>query len=388
MNNKGIVQGEPSATMSFREMNLRVFQGQAIPQVLFQPRIEPWYDWHQKVGQLPERYRNTSLRALFDDLQVSMRYVHYYTGMPDPVVLKYDQQVRIHEQTSGNRITRVIETPFGDLVEQLQLTVDKTWREVDFLVKAPEDLVKLRWLYEHSHYSFSQENYLAGSEFMGERGVPQFWVPKSPYQSLAQIWMKLPTLIYALADDPAEVEATMQAIDAAYDPLYEQITAAGLAQIINFGENIHDHLLSPRYWQHYLLPFWHKRVAQLRAAGIYTHMHLDGYFHTLLPTLHDLPFDGIEALTPTPQGDVELEEIKEHIGNKVLLDGIPAVYFLPSFSRDELMAATEKVVELFAPRLILGISDELPEGADQEGIERVRLVSEWCRARSGQDDSV
>ncbi|MHB1356148.1 MAG: uroporphyrinogen decarboxylase family protein [Anaerolineae bacterium] len=378
-----VTTSEPLPTMSFREMNLRVFQGQANPHVLFQPRIEPWYDWHKQVGHLPERYRDTTLRGLFDDLQVSMRYVHYYTGMPDPIVHKYDQHVKVHEKRGDDRIMRVIETPYGDLVEQLQLTVDKSWREVDFPVKAPEDLVKLRWLYEHSQYSFSAANYLTGSEFVGERGVPQFWVPKSPYQALAQQWMKLPTLIYALADDPAEVEATMQAIDAAYDPLYEQITAAGLAQIINFGENIHDHLLSPRYWQQYLLPFWHKRAAQLRSAGIYTHIHLDGYFHTLLTTLKDLPFDGIEALTPTPQGDVELEEIKEHIGDKILLDGIPAVYFMSSFSRDELMAATEKVVKLFAPRLVLGISDELPEGADQEGIERVRLISEWCRSRSG-----
>ena len=137
--------------MTFREMNLRVFQGKDIPYVLFQPRIEPWYDWHQKVGQLPERYRDTTLRGLFDDLHVSMRYVHYYTGMPDPVVVKYDQQVKTHQVQHGDRITRVTETPYGELVEQMQLTLDKTWREVDFPVKAPEDLVKLRWLYEHSH---------------------------------------------------------------------------------------------------------------------------------------------------------------------------------------------------------------------------------------------
>jgi hypothetical protein len=107
-------------------------------------------------------------------------------------------------------------------------------------------------------------------------------------------------------------------------------------------------------------------------------MHLDGYFHSLLPTLKDLPFDGIEALTPVPQGDVELEEMKEHIGDKILLDGIPAVCFMPSFSREELMAITEKVVALFSPRLVLGISDELPEGTDAEGIERVRMVADWC----------
>jgi hypothetical protein len=43
-----------------------------------------------------------------------------------------------------------------------------------------------------------------------------------------------------------------------------------------------------------------------------------------------MPFDGIEALTPSPQGDATLEEIKEHIGDKILLDGIPAIYFMAS----------------------------------------------------------
>ncbi|MHB9033170.1 MAG: uroporphyrinogen decarboxylase/cobalamine-independent methonine synthase family protein [Anaerolineae bacterium] len=367
------------ATMTFREMNLRVFQRQPVPHTFFQPRIEPWYDWHRNVGQMPAVYQQLDLRGLFDDLRVSMRYLHYYTGMPDPVVHRYDSQVRIREQRTDDRIVRTYETPFGELTEELRLTVDKTWREVDFPVRTPADLRCLRWLYEHSRYSFSRENYQQGSDFVGQRGVPQFWVPKSPYQALAQIWMKLPNLIYALADEPAEVEATMRAIDAAYDPLYEQICAAGMVQIINFGENIHDHLLSPGYWQRYLLPFWHKRAGQLHAAGIFSHMHLDGYFHSLLPTLRDLPFDGIEALTPLPQGDVELEEIKANIGDKILLDGIPAVCFMPSFNRDELMAITEKVVALFAPNLVLGISDELPEGTDAEAIERVRLVSNWCR---------
>lgn len=370
--------------MTFKEMNLRVFQRQPIPHVLFQPRIEPWYDWHNNIGQMPERYRGFGLRELFDDLGVSMRYLHYYTGMPDPVVHRYDAQVRIREQRSGDRIRRTYETPHGELFEEQQLTVDQTWREVDFPVRTPDDLASLRWLYQHSTYSFSADNYRQGSAFIGERGEPQFWVPKSPYQALAQIWMKLPNLIYALADARAEVEETMRVIDQAYDLLYEQICASGLVKIVNFGENIHDHLLSPSYWQRYLLPFWHKRAGQLRCAGIYSHMHLDGYFRSLLPTLQELPFDGIEALTPSPQGDVELETIAEHIGDKILLDGIPAVYFIPSFSREELMEAAERVVALFSPRLVLGISDELPEGADQEGIERVRLVANWCRTGNWQ----
>lgn len=307
-----------------------------------------------------------------------MRYVHYYTGQPDPIVVTYSEQVKIHRKFGATDGIVVYETPYGELVERYKLTTDESWRKTEFPVKSVDDLRKLRWLYANTTYSFSVENFLKGSEFMGERGEPQFWVPKSPYQALAQIWMRLEDLIYALADYPDEVEATMRAIDDSYDRLYEEIISSGVVRIVNFGENIHDQLLSPKYFERYLVPFYEKRSNQLRKHGIFTHIHIDGYFRTLLPYLRHLPFDGYEALTPKPQGDVELEEIKEHIGDKVLIDGIPAIMFIPPFTRDDLMAMVERIVKLFHPRLILGASDEVPQGGGEEAIERVRMVAEWC----------
>ena len=41
----------------------------------------------------------------------------------------------------------------------------------------------------------------------------------------------------------------------------------------------------------------------------------------------------------------------------------------------------ERYGEYRTKRLVLGISDELPEGCGDERIERVRMVSEWCRNR-------
>ena len=64
----------------------------------------------------------------------------------------------------------------------------------------------------------------------------------------------------------------------------------------------------------------------------------------------------------------------------VSVDGIPAVLFLPYYSADELMAAVEQAIRLFYPRLVLGVSDEVPEGAPAESaIEKIRMVSEYCR---------
>jgi hypothetical protein len=350
--------------------------------VLFQPRFEPWFAWTKQFGQVPERYRGKTIAEVYDDVGCSMRTMQYYSGIPEPIEKRFSSAVQIDREATPTHKTTVYHTPHGDLCERWERTLDDTWREVGFPVRDEDDLKKLTWLFRNTTYHFSSEKFSLGDQYVGDRGVPGFWVPKSPYQALAQQWMKLEDLIYALADCPEVVEETMAAIDDSYDTLYPEMIADGRVQVVNFGENVHEQLLSPAYFERYLLPFWEKRAGQLRGAGIFSHVHIDGYFRTMLPYLPRIACDGIEALTPVPQGDMPLEEIKEHCGNKILLDLIPAVYFLETYPRELLMAETEKIVRLFAPNLILGISDELPEAAGEEGIERVRLIANWCRTRA------
>jgi hypothetical protein len=56
-----------------------------------------------------------------------------------------------------------------------------------------------------------------------------------------------------------------------------------------------------------------------------------------------------------------------------LLDGIPAIYFDKTFSVNTLVECTERIIELFAPKLVLGISDEISSTGD---LERIRVVGE------------
>lgn len=365
--------------MTLREMNLRVFQRKPIPHVFFQPRFEPWFDWHQRRGSLPPELHHCTLRDAYDRIQASMRTVHYYTGQPDPITVTFAPEVKTTLREEGPFRKIRFDTPFGPLFQTDQFTVDETWRTVEFLAKKPEDLPALRWLLERRSFHFSVNNFKQGASYLGDRGVPQFWVPKSPYFALAQQLMRYEDFIYALADQPATMEEIMTIIDASYDGLYEELTSSGMLQILNFGENVAQAYLSRRYFERYVLPWYHKRSGQLREAGIFTHIHIDGNFRMLLPYLAEMPFDGLEALTPTPQGDVTVEEMAEAMGDKILLDGIPAVLFLEHYPRESLIACVEKIVELFHPRLVLGISDELPEGGGNESWERLKLVAQWCR---------
>ena len=79
----------------------------------------------------------------------------------------------------------------------------------------------------------------------------------------------------------------------------------------------------------------------------------------------------MEAITPVPQGDVTLREAKEAMGDMYMVDGIAAILFDERYSEAELLEQAAEVIDLFAPNLILGISDEISSTGD---IERVKLV--------------
>lgn len=369
--------------MTRREMNLAVFRGEPLPHVFFQPRFEPWYEYQKDRGGLPEEVRGMGLPEVYDHVDASMRTVHYYTGQPNPVETTWAGDVKISVNEGAGEKEVSYDTPHGTLSEKHRFTSDKTWRMVEFPAKKAEDLKALTWLMQRRRLNFNPAKYRQGKKYIGERGEGHFWVPKSPYFALAQQFMRYEDFVFAMFDAPDLLSDAMKAIDESYDQLYEQLCGSDLVNILNFGENIAMAYLSTEYFEEYVLPWYHKRSGQLRKAGVFTHIHIDGNFKPLLPYLKDMPFDGLEALTPEPQGDVTIDEMYENMGDKILLDGIPAVLFLRHHPMEDLEACVEKLVDLFHPRLILGISDELPEGGDEEAFRRLKWVAEYCRTHGG-----
>ena len=56
-----------------------------------------------------------------------------------------------------------------------------------------------------------------------------------------------------------------------------------------------------------------------------------------------------------------LEMIAEHTGEMVLLDLIPAIFFMDHYSTSFLLEFTKQVIDMFGGRLVLGISDEISQ---------------------------
>ncbi len=161
--------------MTRREVNLKIFEKKAENQVLFQPRIEWWYQYNKLRGTLPSKYQKKGLIELFDNLNVSIRYFSYATGLPGAVEVRYSRKVRVKEVIKDEKKLIIYRTPRGELVEELRQSSDGAWRIYKFSVETAQDIEKAIWLYENTSHILIRENFEKGSEFVGERGEPHFF---------------------------------------------------------------------------------------------------------------------------------------------------------------------------------------------------------------------
>ncbi len=355
--------------MTDRERVLRTFAGEPVDRICWQPRLEHWYNYRRKLGTLPERYRDAELFEVYDDLGCSVRYAGR------PLVFEHQDCSLRSEGDESGRVT-YYETPIGTLTEVLHYGEEGTSAHRSrFPIQSLGDIDVMEYFLSDERVRFDDQQFEAIEDRLGDRGVCQFYFPRSPLMRLIINYVGFEQTIFLLHDHPERAERFMGHIERCDDQLFE-VLCASPTRILNFGDNIDAWLTPPPLFERYLMPVYERRCEQLHAAGKFTHIHMDGALKPLLPYLSQLPQHGIEAPTPLPQGDVALEELREAMGEKLLLDGIPCWSFLPECSVAELEEITVGLLDLFAPRVILGISDEISPPGD---IERVRAVTEIVR---------
>ena len=69
------------------------------------------------------------------------------------------------------------------------------------------------------------------------------------------------------------------------------------------------------------------------------------------------------------------------LGDMALLDGMPAISFLPWAKDAELEDFFHELMRLFLPNIILGVSDLVPPNAE---IEKIRLVTRLIEKFHGE----
>jgi hypothetical protein len=363
-------------------LHRQVVTGRSRGKIIWQPRIGCWYTDKQFAGEpFPAPYTGMDLWEIYRELDCSARLYQYnacYRRIEHPAVETVERELN----ETDTEI--VVHTPVG-----VQVTVRRrmlsNWHylTVKWPIETEEELKVATWREENTTWAWDQAKYDELQVTVGDLGAPTMYMPRMNVQDLYINQMGVAAGIYAIYDWTDTVEAYFSALEGSHDRLIDVIVDSPI-EIINFGENIHASTLSPELFHKYHLPACQRRCERLHAANKFVSSHWDGDTRPLLPYAQETGLDAIEAITPQPQGDVTLDEIKAALGDTIfLLDGIPAVYFDETFSVDTLVECVHRLIDLFAPRLVLGISDEISSTGD---LDRVKVVGEIVDAYNAQVD--
>lgn len=358
--------------LDLAQLNLDVAFGRADGKVIWQPRILCWFTDKRFANEpLPVKYDGMSEPDIYRDLGCSNRVYGYNECFrrEEPEAL-----VRKEEPIDSKHVRRKIETPVGTLTAVFRKS-ESTWAEIQekHWVETPGDMEVFTWNQDNSTWSWDQACFDRVHAEWGDLGAPCMYMPRINVENLYLETMGVENAIYALMEWGGVVDDCFRALHENHLRMIEVINESPI-MLVNFGDNLHCSTLSPKLYEEYVLPAYLDRCEKLHKAGKFVYSHWDGDTKALLPFAKTSGLDGIEAITPVPQGDVTLEEVKEALGDEIfLIDGIPAVLFDRTFTEEELAECTERIIELFAPKLILGISDEISSTGD---LERVRLVGE------------
>jgi hypothetical protein len=393
--------------MNFRERILNIYQHKPVDNIVWQPRLDYLFNRSKELGTLPKRYRDMELLDFYDDLNCSIRPYGYYGQCferIDPPGVKYEtimlggenvpteysdasgdlfqarQQFTKAVFGSGSARIERVKTPIGVLETHISYT-DLSWHTSKYPVQNPDDVRIMKYILKGTTYRFNPERFREVEVMIGDRSAPMMYLLRTNIMRLIVEFMGFEKTIFALHEEPEMMEDFIDTINATDESLISAIEQSPIP-IVTFDDNLHCDISSPNLFKRYMLPVYQQRIMRFHAAGKVCHSHWDGHCKPLLPYAHETGLDGIEAITPQPQGDVTIDEIKAGLGEDIiLLDGIPMTSFLPYAPEEELVRITRQVIETFAPNLILGISDEPSPDCL---IDRIRLVSEIVNEYDGK----
>ncbi len=277
----------------------------------------------------------------------------------------------------SNRRFRELRTPMGNLRECWEyLPASYAEAPVEHLVKSEADLPALRYVYEHTFCEPDYDYAWRRREQIGDQGVLLCYLPKSPFMHLVALEAGIVAVTFAEQNAPDEFAGTLAVMKKVFDGA-ARLAVDCPAEMLMIPENLSSEVVGPRYFEKYLRSYQEEWFGEIEKAGKHSFVHMDGTLRGLLAREASTGVDIIEAMTPSPVGDLSIEcwaEVAKTTGT-ILWGGIPGSYFTPHVGDQEFERHIRRVLEVMksAARFVLGVADQVPPDALER---RVRGVGE------------
>ncbi|MHB1347321.1 MAG: uroporphyrinogen decarboxylase family protein [Candidatus Humimicrobiaceae bacterium] len=200
------------------------------------------------------------------------------------------------------------------------------------------------------------------------------YLPRSPLMELITNYVGINNTINFMIDNKKLFEEVIKVLNYKSDEAAE-ITLNSPAEFLMIPENLSSEMVGKNLFEEYLRPFEEKWTKLIKKKNKYSFIHMDGSLKGLLKEVSSIGFSVIEAMTPAPVGDLDVDQFKSYLNdNTILWGGLPGIFFTPMISEKEFKDFLKKVINIMItePRYVLGIADQIPPDGL---IDRIKIVS-------------
>lgn len=380
---------QPEANASARRRFFQSLEGDVTGGVPYFPDLSTWYmprrtplgapqrygagalipdadeAFHRTAGYLPmpERFREWTYLDFYRNFNWGVP-VHLY----DWYTVEYDG-AEVDTDTEGCLRTTRYRCPEGSLTSAQTLAEDGSWCPTEHPVKNLHDLQVYRAISERTRYVPRYDRIRATLAEIGEQGVLDLVISRSPFGKLVHNVIGFEELTYMMFDDLAPILEWMAFQEQHDIQLIRLAAAAPDARVVILSDHSDENLISPPHYREYCIPYYRKIADLLHEAGKSLSTHLDGNFKGYMPFLGDTGFDILDGCTPFPMTNWRAHELAAVAARNGQLAwcGVPSTFFCQSVDDSVILDAGREILDTFraaGARLVLNVGDIVSPTAD------------------------
>lgn len=343
--------------------------------------LDYWMNYLRDEKLIPEKYKiyddpfrlpcglsDDGLQALHRDLDVGFYLQAYF-----PFRTIYHNVKMSYEEKDGFQIT-CYQTPYGNLKEVWKyIESTYSYAPLEYLIKSVDDMKALLYIYQNMEYVPDYDLAKKRLDSVQDNGIVVVYTPKTPMMELVALKAGLETVVMELMD----VEDLFDELMACMDEKHTQATQIAIespADYIFVPDNLSSEMVGGAIYDNYIDKVHKKWTKMIKDADKTSMVHLDGTLNPLLNKLAHAGFRIIEAVTPSPVGDIELKELRKHVlEDTIIWGGLPSGFFSEDVPQGQFEVWVRTVIAHAKQdgKFVMGVGDQIVPGTSFERIKRV-----------------
>lgn len=268
-------------------------------------------------------------------------------------------------------------TPKGDLIQRQQRDeIAKTTYTVQHKIRGPESFAAYHAMLEDQRFEPDYDRAEQTIDQVGDTGLATIDAPATPLMSLIMWEMGIEQTLTAIFEHEAEMAELMQHMHQK-NLEYYQIAAAGPGEVIRPMEDTSSMITGPEVYAKYCVGYLNDYARICHEHDKKFIVHMCGHLNRMLEVIKEVNLDGVEAVTPPPTGDVHPANIRDVLGDIVILGGVDPTRYALYDAEQMYREVRETLLSMKGDRRFILGHEEIPVAAKVDTVMAVgRLIAE------------